>query len=670
MSISSNLTKLTTDITNAYTSIENKGGTIPANKNTNNLSTAIDSIQSSNIIGATAEGESLSLTNTKAMPYSDYVVEGKSEQATSTQSANLFDENKYRNASYNTNVYKYTLTNIKGNRTLYTKCSLKSGKTSISGLYLAICNKNNPNLTGNITAWLVNGGNVNVNNHADFSNDEDIYLTFYPANTSIQDIFDTYNIMVSTDNVNYEPFTPNSPSPDYPSEIHSVADDVNLLENMTIYNSNHYISPLLKLNPGTYTFNYTGDSAPGIYIRKNDGSNPTNGTVVDQKYTANNITFSISETGNYYIHLYSSTIWEQLTMNNPKLQKGSISTPYSPYNQGTVTIKQRGKNLLNVESILALKGSKTIDLDLEAGSYTLSLSNWSTTGGNVKSQITFNYIDGTTLDVTIWPSTKIYSLTFTKKVISVKIFSNTTDGNSGAITTTYTNLMLEKGSQSTNYEPYQGNDYTIQTEPLRSLPNGVKDTIEADGIHRRVGRIVLDGTEYCANYVNSTYAFAVFLPVGIPDIKHLASVDRVLCSHLQHTILNNIYSKRETQDNNLISTQGTRSFAIMINNYTSTTELQTYLAQQYANGTPVIIQYELAEEIIEPLTQNQATTMLDIIKTGSYEGTTNIYTDEDVKPTIGVGYYKYGETGGLPTVENEKLIFDKELQIDREELIF
>ena len=34
--------------------------------------------------------------------------------------------------------------------------------------------------------------------------------------------------------------------------------------------------------------------------------------------------------------------------------------------------------------------------------------------------------------------------------------------------------------------------------------------------------------------------------------------------------------------------------------------------------------------------------MLDIIKTGSYEGTTNIYTDEDVKPTIGVGYYKKG----------------------------
>ena len=78
MSVADRLNKLTTDITSSYTSIDNKGGTIPANKNTNNLPTAIDSIEV--IEQATAEGESLSLANTKAMPYSDYVVEGKSEQ--------------------------------------------------------------------------------------------------------------------------------------------------------------------------------------------------------------------------------------------------------------------------------------------------------------------------------------------------------------------------------------------------------------------------------------------------------------------------------------------------------------------------------------------------------------------------------------------------------------
>lgn len=44
MSIASKLTKLETDISNAYSAINTKGGTIPSNKNTENLATAINSI--------------------------------------------------------------------------------------------------------------------------------------------------------------------------------------------------------------------------------------------------------------------------------------------------------------------------------------------------------------------------------------------------------------------------------------------------------------------------------------------------------------------------------------------------------------------------------------------------------------------------------------------------
>lgn len=44
MSVADKLTKLTTDITSAYNTIQSKGGTIPAHKNTDNLSSAISSI--------------------------------------------------------------------------------------------------------------------------------------------------------------------------------------------------------------------------------------------------------------------------------------------------------------------------------------------------------------------------------------------------------------------------------------------------------------------------------------------------------------------------------------------------------------------------------------------------------------------------------------------------
>lgn len=108
----------------------------------------------------------------------------------------------------------------------------------------------------------------------------------------------------------------------------------NLLENMTLYNINHYISPLLELNKGTYTFGYSGNATPGIYIRKNDGSNPTNGTEIAHNYNANNITFTVDD-GQYYIHLYSSTSWETLTMKYPQLEKGTQATEYEPYGKGT-----------------------------------------------------------------------------------------------------------------------------------------------------------------------------------------------------------------------------------------------------------------------------------------------------------------------------------------------
>ena len=44
MAISDKLTKLRTDITSAYNTINTKGGTIPTNKNTENLANAINSI--------------------------------------------------------------------------------------------------------------------------------------------------------------------------------------------------------------------------------------------------------------------------------------------------------------------------------------------------------------------------------------------------------------------------------------------------------------------------------------------------------------------------------------------------------------------------------------------------------------------------------------------------
>lgn len=59
MAISTELTKLNTNILNAYTKVGEKGGTVPANKNTSNLSSAIDSIPT----GGSASDEFIGLSN-------------------------------------------------------------------------------------------------------------------------------------------------------------------------------------------------------------------------------------------------------------------------------------------------------------------------------------------------------------------------------------------------------------------------------------------------------------------------------------------------------------------------------------------------------------------------------------------------------------------------------
>ena len=60
------LQELATDLQNAYTAVSNKGGTIPANKNTNNLATAIASIPSggvqTEVVKKTLTTEAVSIT--------------------------------------------------------------------------------------------------------------------------------------------------------------------------------------------------------------------------------------------------------------------------------------------------------------------------------------------------------------------------------------------------------------------------------------------------------------------------------------------------------------------------------------------------------------------------------------------------------------------------------
>ena len=610
MAISDRLNKLTTDITSAYTSIENKGGTIPANKNTNNLPTAIDSIEV--IEQATAEGESLSLSNTKAMPYSDYVVKGKSEQATSilpegytqveyieSTGTQYIDTNytpvqgddlEFKNvtaesfnnigeAIFSAGTGDFQLILLGVSNVLYYKYFQSGDALGIS--FSNITNGNiritNGNLyIDNILKLEANyGGTVNTslnifrraNNTSYFigkigeiiiSNNGIIKRDFIPCYRNSDNeigLYDTVNDVFYTNQGTGTFLKGNDvsiPNPNYPSEIHSVADDVNLFDKEATISSTGYITsytysngiytiiptgtgnPQIRLNvsipQGTYTLNSNNYLSIATILRNN------NGLLYSFENNYENQTFTINESSSELVFNWvnpNNTNPIILDFNTLKIQKGTVATPYSPYNQGTVTIKQRGTT--------------------------------------------------------------------------------------------------------------ESNDYIIQTSPLRSLPNGVKDTIEIDGIHRRVGRIVLDGTQSLeiTNWRPTETSVGWVYPRSITNNKKQTEgvINNILCNKLKAVSYASLFENTVDEGINIVTQSNAYGLVIKIKDTSLTTDnaINTYLS-----SNPITVQYELETEIIEPLTQNQATTMLDIIKTGSYEGTTNIYTDEDVKPTIGVDYYKKG----------------------------
>ena len=585
MSIATKLEKLTTDITSAYTSIENKGGTIPSDKNTDNLHTAIDSIEV--IEQATAEGESISLANTKAMPYKDYVVEGKSEQTTRS-GKNLWNDNDmllgywaYADGTYiRTNTWICTpKIACKGNVDYTFQFANNSRWYGFvwydeNNNFISTANQQNNLQTGfrSFTAKSPSNAGYLAINIAGYPGTNDTIRTDDLINFQLEE---------SSTATDYEPYGA-SPSPDYPSEIHSVADDVNLFDASKIKNSDIVVTDNGKTITLPIVFSGGGgisgisklselcpDLQVGDYIYLNFTRNlgKTYNNIIylvgsnREIYNASAYSFNTGTTITqqdldsivyFYANRYSDGETQQCILTDFKIQKNK-TTPYSPYNQGTVTIKQRGKNendginygfYIGAEATTyRISGADNgLCIPIENEVYTISSKEiqnryriaCSNSLPSNTSQNCFNGVvkDGTNDNVTIDTSGYKYLLI------------NCTNIN---------DIQIEEGTQATPYEPYQANDYTIQTAPLRSLPNGVKDTIELQDMqnHTRIGRQTGTLTETTI--------------ITLSDAK---SNGAYMCN---------------------IKSAGTLTG--------QTIELEA--------GDYEII-YELANEVIEPLTQNQA----------------------------------------------------------------
>lgn len=226
------------------------------------------------------------------------------------------------------------------------------------------------------------------------------------------------------------------------------------------------------------------------------------------------------------------------------------------------------------------------------------------------------------------------------------------------------NFKIQKGTEVTPYSPYnygtftidfegqtENYNYTFITEPLRSLPNGVRDSLEADGIHRRVGRVVLDGTEtwnIASDYgFNTNYTEASGYIAFITNLLHSLSLNTTTTTNclsdynpampwtsLQGKAQTGLTIIRYASPTNITKLW----FAIPRSIATTVNELKTWLSTHN-----VKIYDELTEEIIEPYTEEQQEQYNKIKELYTFDGTTNISSTDVVPPYLQIQYYMKGE---------------------------
>ena len=182
------------------------------------------------------------------------------------------------------------------------------------------------------------------------------------------------------------------------------------------------------------------------------------------------------------------------------------------------------------------------------------------------------------------------------------------------------------------------------------------DYLADDGIHKVKNQFIFDGTE---NFIIQTQRDdnIFYTAILINDMEELLK-DNLLSSHfkgianpssnvgISGSYKNVLYFGIEVETIGALSTQTEEEKRNLF---------KTWLAQQKEAGTPVIVEYELAEEEIEAYTEEQQEAYNQICNLKAYEGETNIYSTDEISPIFKVTYIE--ET--TEKIENEGNIYSR-----------
>lgn len=182
--------------------------------------------------------------------------------------------------------------------------------------------------------------------------------------------------------------------------------------------------------------------------------------------------------------------------------------------------------------------------------------------------------------------------------------------------------MIENSPTATNYVSHQEQNFTFPLAEGQKLMKG--DYLARDGIHHVRKQIELNGIE---NIFLENSTLTNVKRFYIRNIGGYANPNyKGLCSHFRY-IAN--YSLDE--EHVYVTTAG---FLYIFANFNSVDELKEYLAEQKANGTPVIVEYELAKEEIELYIKTQQEVYNNLTHLIMYNGQNTLSSSNKLKPQL------------------------------------
>ena len=301
-----------------------------------------------------------------------------------------------------------------------------------------------------------------------------------------------------------------------------------------------------------------------------------------------------------------------------------VSDPIEIYTEGTAeTIDVHGKNLFDKNTStfgyyynpngVYSKSAETMVSNwiLISSNTTLTLAATIPAGGTIGANRRVNYFDANKnwLSQTVSQvsnNNPIYTFTTPENTKYIRI----SWPYNGTYALDTDHAQLELGSTATAYEPYLDNDLATATNLLQvGSYKDVQDIISGI-VTRRVGILVLDGTE---NWNVITNNRGYYIPTNVIHAYYTNVIGLSNQFKFQlwddNTRPMNTNSFSFNKESNTNTTKGNLTILPDLSIYSTVTLFQQYLADQYAAGTPVIVLYPLATETTESVTPQSLDTV-------------------------------------------------------------